>query len=486
MQLDDGRVLAFWRGEDDQFRLQTIDASRGTALGPALALGVVNTSQEEDYELQALRALALPEGDLAIFGALRDGRITYLRGSRVAERRVAARVVRAADDRVVSSFSVASTSEGFALFVLKIQESQRRYYSAERGELELHALDARGEALRPARSWRGAGMADARAAQCGDQLYLARRSRDSVFVRALATSTQKLSPDRRLGLIGVEDLSPLYCQGSAATLLAAWGTENGGSVPQIGVTTLGASAKRTDAWNKVALPGAPFALENAVVVGSEIRRVPIDLLGAHGSSRVTLELPSATVSPSDFPTGTRGECLALRDGAHVLCGSAEQAPRADGCPTSASVSFSLYGAASATSARDVAPLASAFFAPGDIARPSDPGAGDLANRNERLWCGEPGFSELRSALRNWCKLHAKQDEARRICGKEPEQLLAQVSACSDLPPHCDQTRASKPSVLRASFDAGEPVLLRHGSCTVHFTRAPPTWQVEKVECSEGC
>ena len=70
VQLDGQRVVALWPAETRDFYAHAIDVQAGILLGNPLELGPLLSADEAAVELRSLRALALSDGDLALFVTL--------------------------------------------------------------------------------------------------------------------------------------------------------------------------------------------------------------------------------------------------------------------------------------------------------------------------------------------------------------------------------------------------------------------------------
>lgn len=86
-----GKVVALWASQNGRLWAQAIDSEDGALLGRNVELGYLS-SPGGSFAQQPL-AIALPDGDLALVGLLRDGRVTFSRGSDDAGRRVAPKVI---------------------------------------------------------------------------------------------------------------------------------------------------------------------------------------------------------------------------------------------------------------------------------------------------------------------------------------------------------------------------------------------------------
>jgi hypothetical protein len=175
------------------------------------------------------------------------------------------------------------------------------------------------------------------------------------------------------------------------------------------------------------------------------------------SHRSSLQLPSE-----------HDECLPLSQSERVICSSARTTASADSCTNvPARVELAFFGESLEP---EISRPDYAFWKAGALEAPDAPSAAEVARRKQRLYCGEPGWSALRSALERWCDgeaaaLNAKgvpisEDDARKhavYCSRhEPYSLLYQATRCTNLSASCPASKYQlTPSVDRAELERCE-------------------------------
>jgi hypothetical protein len=148
--LDGERALALWPDADGPWA-QRFDLARGSALGAPMALGELD---RDDMPY----VFALPDGDAALFGVLPNGRVTFARGSEVATRRVAPKVVVPRNLHAVQSLAASATSTGLVLLILREAEEKALRAADTPIDAELHWFDAQGTPLRAPLARRAAAL----------------------------------------------------------------------------------------------------------------------------------------------------------------------------------------------------------------------------------------------------------------------------------------------------------------------------------------
>jgi hypothetical protein len=189
-----------------------------------MAIGKLTPQAEAPY------VFALPDGDSVLFGQLPDGRVSFARGSEAPARRVAARVVVPSGAHAVRSLAAsAAEGGGLVLSILRQVDAKDERADDPQVDVELHWLDARGNSVRAPLLWKTRLGIAARAALCGEQLYLAWDSVPGVLVTRMSASgvgrAQTLWPPPGPKLSA--SLGVLQCTSTGASLVAGWQAANG-------------------------------------------------------------------------------------------------------------------------------------------------------------------------------------------------------------------------------------------------------------------
>jgi len=117
-----------------------------------------------------------------------------------------------------------------------------------------------------------------------------------------------------------------------------------------------------------------------------------------------------------------------------------------------------------------------------------------------LWCGEPGWSALRTAIETYCddlgkkrevtrnKAERKrlQEELEGYCGKGPSSLPYQAANCTDEPLVCEHSSVSNLlTVDRAEFEQGSTELKMEvfHNCELEFSGKGDSWRLVRHECN---
>jgi hypothetical protein len=486
VQVDDRRVVAFWRADDHTLYAQSVDARAGIALGTPADLGKLLVVGSREH--RALQALPLLGGDLVLFGALRDGRITFARGSTEAARRVPAKVILKSSELDVLSLAAAATPRGFALLVLRgtrtATDKQREM------QVELHRLGPAGESLSAPLSWSAAQGSAARLAQCGEQLYAAWLGPEGLTSLTISEHGDRSTESiHRYGKQAAYATSPVLCSGSQAQLLMTWFNRamHLGVSNKLSIARLGAGGGKPT-WKDLTLPGKPLASSDSdwlLELNAHNQLVQLPIRGE--AERVTVEIDLSAeklgkVAPLPASPGT---CLTLRSSATRVCAQIENQTDANGCERSAPVALSIYATAF-ESAQDRPPGA-LYWAKSQIETPDAPSAFERARTRELLQCGEPDWEPLRQALIAFCAEQGKLPKRKQeqylsaYCGTEASALEAQARSCQLPGAHCPGAPKTLPSVERGEYDKGW-VGFWHDNCTAWFTRKGGVWRVVDGEC----
>lgn len=490
VELPGGKVIALWASLGGRLWAQSIDAKNGGLLGREVELGYLATPGGA-FAQQPL-ALALPDGDLVLVGRLRDGRVTFARGSDDAARRVAPRVIVPADSRDVLSIAAAESGTGVSLLVLRAPEGYDPRLRRSPNEMlaELYALGPTGESAAPPVRFQTEFGSHPRIASCEGQRYLVWEHANDLKITSVSAGDQR-SPQRVLA--GRKSLGwpgPIVCDGADAVLAQSWqrdvfASENLPELTIARITPAGAKPK----WKTIQLAAPPRDVQ--AVDGRPAVQLRRDRLyawiGTTGRDEL-VRVPLTTLKVQRLPLAIpphQAHCVALADGARALC-AASKAPDPQRCTTAPSrTTFSFVGYEKLAPRRE----ASSFWnAAGSIPDPQSPSASERSWQRGRVMCGDPGWSDVRDALEAWCSGDPKADTWRAepsLCGHGLEHSLRyQATHCTNEPVTCEPTRHRLiPSVDRAAFERGEHVELSYQNCSLYFEREAGKLQVSSGECT---
>lgn len=487
VEVDEQRIVALWHGDDAMVQAQSIDLVRNAPIGPPAELGKLVVKGPR--QTPALAPVPVIGGDLALFGALRDGRITFTRGSTVAARRVPAKVVVPAVEPEVSSIAATVTPEGFAVVVLRRPSDASP--SAREMRVELHQFGASGESLRPALSWNAAAGTSARIAQCDGTLYVAWSGPNGlvshVVSSAGARSTELVHSYGRQVEYGT---SPIVCVGSQGRILSAWFARAGTAVAsKVSIARLD-TRRPQPRWKELKLPGRPIVAAGSdselVLASHEGKQLAVLLDTDTGGKLLDLDLGTETVGKRTLSLPEASGCMPLTRAQGVACVHERNRRDKQDCWVAEPLTFTRYGGS-------VEPAANAhpsplYWAKAQLENPEAPSARELMLARQHLQCGEPGWAALREALTAFCteqaKLSLDQQEQylSAYCGSESTALEAQARSCVLPGGTCAGAPRQLPSVERVAYDKGEWVEFRHEHCAVWFTRDAGKWRVVDGEC----
>jgi len=499
------RALAVWADREGAWA-QRFDLARGSSLGVPLALGELDESNQP-------YVFGLPDGDAALFGMLRDGRITFARGSEVPARRVAPKVVVPRGSRGVQSLAASATNNGLALLLLRDLEPKDRYGNHAPNDAELHWFDANGKQLRAPLLWKVPFGIQARLAACGDHLYLAWSVVGGVLVTRMSSSGERraetLLPPQEANYDAL--VGPLLCTPTGARLLSGW-EKSDEFKPEAKVSL--ANINATEAlpgqgrWTTLPLPGEPQLLTLKeypfgayastaglkVLVKKDGQQVFVGLDPAAGKVEA---LPGAPTLPPHTP------CIPTSDGRRALCVASEGSQPKPECKAYVHrLTASFIGDASAAQPSMSSPAPAPFFDVRAAAVPDPRARSDAQEKERRSWlrCGEAGWEGLRSAIQSFCDQLRKQhraakkksekqeleDELKGYCGEGPDSLLFEATYCTDEPLVCGNPGVSSIlSVERAEFEQGSEHLgMKVGHCDLYFSGKGDTWRVVNEECGD--
>jgi hypothetical protein len=486
VQVDDRRVVAFWRGDDHTLHAQTVDVRAGAALGTPADLGKLLVAGMR--ENRALQALPLLGGDLVLFGALRDGRITFARGSTDAARRVPSKVILKGSDLAVLSLAAAATPRGFALLVLRgprIDKGKKREM-----QVELHRIGPAGESTSAPLSWSAARGSSARLGQCGAQLHAAWLGPEGLTSSTISENGDRSAESVHRYLKQVPyATSPIMCSsGAQAHMLTTWFNRalHLGASNKLSLARLGAAASKPT-WKDLELPGKPLAAADSdgqleLSVHNQIVQLMVG--GKAGRALIDLDLGSETLGKT-APAPAADTCLTLRSGATTVCAQSENQIDANGCQRSGPVALSVY-ATTFESPKDRLPD-TPYWAKPQIETADAPSAFERSQAREQLHCGEPDWAPLQKALIAFCAEQAERPKAKReqylsaYCGTEAATLEAQARSCQLPGAGCPGAPKTLPSVEREGYDKGS-VGFWQDNCVVWFARENGAWRVTDGEC----
>lgn len=488
IQVDPGRVVALWSGEDDMWWAQSIEATKLTPVGRPEKLGKLSVGR--DAAARGLSMAPLADGDLALFGTLADGRITYARGSASEGRRVPARAI--TEPTVSKVLSVAATpyGPGTALLVLSDLEGMSR--NGAQMEVSLSRLDGKGQLLGAALRWRAPKGADARVLACGDQLYAAWSDPKRVVVRVISAASALgnelfyASPQRLRGL------SPLFCEGQESRLLASY-YRPGISIevtPELYVAKIASSAKGKQVWKKVKVAGKPhpvFGVAGAIAAHKARQGLAVTIGSDGRAQTVALDAKHTALTSTRIEHAAAANCILLDDGKRVLCARDDDEPRAKGCWRATALTFTVYGDETEGSSKSA--KAATYFSAPQIEAPDRPSKAQQEADAARLSCTDPAFDPLRKALDRWCEAETQKPPKERyqyydaFCRPGSNALQDQLHACSDHPACPESRDARVPSVERAEHAKGTRVELKADNCSVWFSRQTDgSYRVSDREC----
>jgi hypothetical protein len=490
--LENGNAMMTWESDDFRFWSQAIDVKGARLLGAPVELREIDTLV---YGTTRPLTIPLGGGDLALVAALANGRLTLTRGSPNPARRVAPKILGNPSELEVQGFAATASGDGIALLVLRGQHMED--ISAPRGpmDVELHWLDARGEALRAPMRWTAVAGSTPRIATCAGRLYLAWFGNPGVTITRISASLER-APEQILGSTrGVPvDLGPLVCTDGGVRLFSSWRNsvmsfELAPTLKTIDIASEPTKGAKPPSWQSLKLSAPPYSRNRYLDVHTReggvqlvVKSQPAKLvtLASEKNARVTQQL--------DLPRNPT--CLPLSDGTQAICAETESEKAGDPeCPQQGtkSIRLSFYGQPA------LQPAANAksydYWSSGPIPDARAPAAWSLEHEKALVRCTAPEFQGLRAALTAWCTTPAtKPSESagyRAFCElEEPQSLLSQAIHCSDLPAKCGPVPLVRvPAVDRAEFERGKRVELNHMNCSVWFARNAKGWSVVDRDCT---
>lgn len=481
VELDERQIVALWRDDLGTYRVQSIDLRTHTLVGSPGEVGKLLT--KDPSEGRAIVPVATVAGDLALFGALRDGRITFARGSMTPAQRVPAMSLLPASDAAVSSLAATRTPAGFALLILR--RSRAAASEADSMHVELHQLDALGSAVSAAQRWTAPPGTAARIAQCGDTLHVAWQTTRGLISQTIAGDGRRSSP-----VVHAQKARTVYaasqplCIGSDARLLVAWPGRGSAADERLSIAYLGSRSARPG-WREIKLPGSPTRLPESdnelSVIQRQPQRAAVLVETKRGAAVVEVNLTTGTRSNSLQTLASSRSCTPLAQAGQAACMHENNDRDAHGCRIAGLLTFSRFG--EATRENLASPPAPLLWAKSQLKESDAP-----SEHETRLRCGEPGWEPLRRALSEYCAAQAKlakelqEQYLSAYCGAEPDALEHQARTCT-LPGHrCPGARDTTPTVDRTEYDEARWVEFRHRNCAVWFTRESGTWRVVDGEC----
>ena len=147
IELSDGNVVALWASVNGRLSAQSIDARDGALLGPVVDLGYMATAGGA-FAPQPF-AVLMPDGDLALVGLLRDGRVTFARGSEDTVRRVGPKLIVRATSSDVLGIAAAPHGTGVTVLLLRAPDGYdpKTLRSPAETQVELYELGPTGDRL---------------------------------------------------------------------------------------------------------------------------------------------------------------------------------------------------------------------------------------------------------------------------------------------------------------------------------------------------
>jgi hypothetical protein len=479
------RLMALWTDNTGGMFAQGIDARAGALVGLRTSLGLIATDEEDQH----LAALAMPDGDLVLVGALADGRVTFTRGSIVPDRRVAPRVVLPAAERTVLGLAATVTGTDVAALVLYGERVDMRQTAAPM-DVTLLKLDGRGQLVgKPRLSMASSGF-EARLAQCLDTLYMAWRSGPSVVFATLSGSGER-SSTRSLRIPLLQDLGPILCVGGEARLFATAAidrpfTVNPPTRKEIQVASIGPEGRALDDWRVMPVPG-PIAY---MLPGPGRLYLAIDRGSNDGFPVQALETSSEKLAPvpARFPLTER--CLILDEKARTACASRKVIRMVRECKyIEDKLAVSLSGTTAATPAPGGGGDGMFFDGSSTIIGAGVPAPGAPA-LSSIVHCGDAAWAPLRAGLDAWCSAKKRKKSAnsdlKEICRPDnPTSLLHQATNCTDLPLSCRKAKGNE-NVLQveAAEIAAGAVQLKYMGCSVDLKRAGEEWSINSYRCED--
>jgi hypothetical protein len=492
-------ALATWVDESAATWAQFIDTSARAPLGPASSLGQLaggDAGAEPDV-------FPLSDGDVAFAGVLADGRITLARGSEVAARRLAPRVVWASEEPPVRGLAVARRGDGLTLLVLR---GPRAAEAREPMQVQLQPLDPHGAPLGPPRQWSSPAGYWPRMAECEGTLFLAWTSPREVLVTRVASGDAANTTTALPALPRSQArLAPLACTPGGVRLLAAWRTtsEHADAASKLSFATLTRDNPEPRAtWTSVRLPGAVQQWgDDAAFIDPSRDLARATIQRGDLTQSVTVDLATARVAstPEPVPLPSLVSCVPGA-GDQLFCATtARQVVRQECHEVESTLVYTFPGPPAAASVTTPLPAARQYFAaPQPIADAARPPASVLAERASRSYCGEPGWDALRDALGAWCRdpsgarAHfdaASEDELGDFdiyCGPQPHSALYQATHCTDQPVTCKPDPDRRLNVDRQQLHSGSKELwLPIENCNISFAGKPGAWHVTGAACESA-
>lgn len=488
--LTGGEVVALWASQNGQLWAQSLDSKNGALLGRNVDLGYLATPGGA-FAQQPL-AIALPDGDLVLVGLLRDGRVTFARGSDDAGRRVAPKVILPASSSDVLSIAAAPHGAGVTLLVLRAPEGYdpKTRRSPTEMHVELHMLGPTGETGATPLHWTTAFGRQPRIASCEGESYIAWEWKDDLLVTSVSSQGQRSSPRVLPGRKSLGSPGPIACEGPHAVLVTSWQRDVLASqnLAEISIARITPTSTKLQ-WKTIKLSDAPRDLH--VGEGSLAAQLQRDQLyvsiGTNARSRL-VRVPLGAQKVQTLPLGIpphQSHCLAVADGARALCAVSKSADDAQCAKSLTRTTLSFIGYEPLAPAREVSTF---WKVAAPIPDPQAPSASELTWRRGRVMCGEPGWSELREALEAWCNRVANTNDWRAepsLCARDVEHSLRyQAIHCTNEPLNCGPSRFRViPSVDRVEFERGSRIELSYVNCSIYFSREGGKLEVTNGECT---
>jgi hypothetical protein len=474
-----GTVAVMTASDDGSVWTQWVDAAQGSTFESPVSLGRLNAG-EWPLEAQPL-SVPLPDGDLVLIGALGDGRISFVRGSRVAERRVAPRVVVEAEDTSLLGVAASATPAGIALLLLRRAsgfDHEIRSFAHDMS-VELYSIGAAGELTQPPIRFGAPGGSGPAVLRVGAQTFVMWHSGDTLITHFVADDGTRATRTLRLPAGRLPVTADLLATDGGVNVTV--GQRRALGEPDLLPELLLAELRPSSAdipWRKLKLPGAPIrpsfnsaSLAVRTLSSSNVLVVRLD----SGKQLVSVDTRSGVVTTHDAHMPRNEDaCIATGDG-NFLCATAQRDAASSQCPVKRARIELM-------STRALLPVEQTtdYWPAGQI---SDVDRRAPADRwvTERVGCMDSAFAPLRAALTAWCQSERRDDV---FCGAhEPTSLLFQATNCRDYPESCPRASHRKPlSVDRRAFERGEAVELTYLSCSVAFERNAAGWAVVNGEC----
>lgn len=482
VRLADQSAAVLWTGSDHVTWAQRVDLW-GALIDQVTPVGQLTSG----HERLSGAPLAVPfsDGDLATVGLLRDGRITYARGSRVFARRVAPRVIVAASPPNVAGLAIAATADGFSVLVLR---------SANTATLEgamnvaLHSFDSRGDENHAPLYWTSANGFAPRMVVCGGTRHLAWRTAKGVVLSRVDPAAHRSRETLVAGGRGTPAaFGPMVCVADEARVLTSWlrGSSASGVASEVAVAGLTRKEPEQAGWKIVKLPGQPQSTlvgDRTLAAYANDSKLQLVVQGKVTTNFVTLDLATLRVTSNPLPFDP-GSCLPSPDGTRAVCGNAQREASKSECRnTYSKLTISFLPARPMPGSDRVG--SDAFWKSGQIVNVDALSRTELSAKAERLACGCPEWSSLRNALQHWCRDSTGATAREPYCAvDQPSSLLYQAVHCTDQPLTCGAPpRGDEPSVSRAEFNAGR-VEFGYAKCSVWFARKASAWSVDDFECT---